>query len=103
MAKARLIKRKKRIRVEGVILLVFLLSMLLYSITKIGLASYNITLSNQRQSTGAEVEKAQDAINVLQSEVNELQERSRVLAMAEKDGIQTNQNNIYVVEDEKRE
>ena len=38
-----------------------------------------------------------DAVRLLQTEVNELQERSRVLAAVKEDGIESNQENVYVV------
>ena len=44
------------------------------------------------------MEEQRDAVRLLQAEVNELQERSRVLAAVEKDGIKSNQENVYVVD-----
>ncbi len=98
MAKARLIKRRRRIRIEGVLVLVLMISAGLYALSKICLASYNIVLSNERQQTAAQLSDVQNSVNVLKADVNELQERSRVLAMVEDDGINTNQENIYVVD-----
>ena len=98
MAKARLIKRKRTIRVEGLLFVLFIASLGIYALTKVCLASYNIVLSNEQQMSAAEVSSLQDSVNVLKSEINELQERSRVLAMVEEDGIDTNQENVYVVD-----
>lgn len=97
MAKARLIKRRRRIRIEGVLVLVLMLSAGLYAMSKICLASYNIVLSNERQQTAAKLSEVQNSVDVLKADVNELQDRNRVLAMVEEDGINTNQENVYVV------
>ena len=90
MAKARLIKVRRKVRIEGVLFLVFLVCLT-------GLASYNIVLSNEQQRVAADKEEQRDAVRLLQTEVNELQERSRVLAAVKEDGIESNQENVYVV------
>ena len=99
MAKARLIKRRRRLRIEGVLVLMLIVSTGLYALSKICLTSYNIVLSNEQQQTAAQLSEVQNSVNVLKADVNELQDRSRVLAMVEEDGINTNQENIYVVGD----
>ena len=99
MAKARLIKRRRRLRIEGVLVLMLIVSTGLYALSKICLNSYNIVLSNEQQQTAARLSEVQNSVNVLKADVNELQDRSRVLAMVEEDGINTNQENIYVVGD----
>ncbi len=98
MAKARLIKVRRKVRIEGVLFLVFL-SLLsgIFTLAKTGLASYNIVLSNEQQRVAADKEEQRDAVRLLQTEVNELQERSRVLAAVKEDGIESNQENVYVV------
>lgn len=98
MAKARLIKRRRKLRVEGVLVLVLMLSAGLYAMSKICLASYNIVLSNERQQTAAKLSEVQNSVDVLKADVNEMQDRNRVLAMVEEDGINTNQENVYVVD-----
>ena len=99
MAKARLIKRRRRLRIEGVLVLMLIVSTGLYALSKICLNSYNIVLSNEQQQTAAQLSEVQNSVNVLKADVNELQDRSRVLAMVEEDGINTNRENIYVVGD----
>lgn len=98
MAKARLIKRRRKLRIEGVLVLVLMLSAGLYAMSKICLASYNIVLSNERQQTAAKLSEVQNSVDVLKADVNEMQDRNRVLAMVEEDGINTNQENVYVVD-----
>lgn len=97
MAKARLIKVRRKVRIEGVLFLVFLVCLGIFTLAKTGLASYNIVLSNEQQRVAADKEERRDAVRLLQTEVNELQERSRVLAAVKEDGIESNQENVYVV------
>ena len=52
---------------------------------KICLNSYNIVLSNEQQQTAAQLSEVQNSVNVLKADVNELQDRSRVLAMVEEE------------------
>lgn len=84
---------------EGVLVLMLIVSTGLYALSKLCLNSYNIVLSNEQQQTAAQLSEVQNSVNVLKADVNELQDRSRVLAMVEEDGINTNQENIYVVGD----
>lgn len=84
---------------EGVLVLMLIVSTGLYALSKICLNSYNIVLSNEQQQTAAQLSEVQNSVNVLKADVNELQDRSGVLAMVEEDGINTNQENIYVVGD----
>ena len=84
---------------EGVLVSMLIVSTGLYALSKICLNSYNIVLSNEQQQTAAQLSEVQNSVNVLKTDVNELQDRSRVLAMVEEDGINTNQENIYVVGD----
>ena len=97
MAKARLIKVRRKVRIEGVLFLVFLVCLGIFTLAKTGLATYNIVLSNEQQRVAADKEEQRDAVRLLQTEVNELQERSRVLAAVKEDGIESNQENVYVV------
>ena len=97
MAKARLIKVRRKVRIEGVLFLVFLVCLGIFTLAKTGLASYNIVLSNEQRRVAADKEEQRDAVRLLQTEVNELQERSRVLAAVKEDGIESNQENVYVV------
>ena len=97
MAKARLIKVRRKVRIEGVLFLVFLVCLGIFTLAKTGLASYNIVLSNEQQRVAADKEEQRDAVRLLQTEVNELQERSRVLAAVKEDGIEKKKKNVYVV------
>lgn len=89
--------RKVTLRPEVLLCAAFILSALFYCFTKIGLNAYNITLSVEDQKLAAEVNQKQELIDELQTEVNNLQDKSRVLGMLEGQ-VQDNQNNIYIME-----
>ena len=67
---------------------------------KTGLKAYNYQLSIQASEVNKKVKKMQTAVNNLETEINKLQSRDRVLSMVEKDGIKTNQNQIVIIEEE---
>lgn len=103
MAKAKLIKKKRRLKIEGIATVLCTFAVLVYLAATFGLQSYNITLQKQAQVTEDKAATLKEAVANLQSEVNELQSRDRVLGVAEKEGIKTNQDNVAVVEgDEKK-
>ena len=74
-----------------------LLFFFFYCVTKIGLNSYNITLSVEDQKLAAEVEEKQQQIDELQSEVNNLEDKTRVLGMLG-DEVKDNQDNVYIID-----
>lgn len=102
MAKAKLVKRKRRLRIEGIATLMLSLAICCYFGAKFGLKSYNMTLQLQAQETEQKANALKESVASLESEVTELQSRDRVVGMAEKEGIKTNQDNVVVVEDDEK-
>lgn len=103
MAKAKLIKKKRRLKVEGLATMLFTMAIIIYFGAKFGLQSYNITLQKQAQVSEDKATALKEAVANLETEVNNLQSRDRVMSYAEKEGIKTNQDNVVVVEgDEKK-
>ena len=97
VAKAKIVKRKRRIRLEGIAGLLFVLAAVVYLGAKCGLKAYNQGL--QKVATQAE-EKVTDLKNEdgkLEDEVINLQRRDRVVGMAEKKGLKTNQEQVVVM------
>ena len=90
-------RAKKAIRPEALICILFVLSVVFYCTTKIGLNSYNITLQQQEQTIAAEVNAKKEAVNDLETEVNNLQNKTRLLGMLDS-SVKDNQNNIYIME-----
>lgn len=91
------VSRKPRVRPEALVCIAFILAFVFYCFTKIGLNSYNITLSVQDQKLAAEVKQKEETIDELETEVNNLQDKTRVLGMLEGD-VKDNQNNIYIID-----
>ena len=101
MAKAKIVKRKRRLRIEGLATLLLTLSIFGYFGAKFALKSYNITLQLKESEQKANTLK-EDVAN-LEADITKLEDRDRVLGMAEKEGIKTNQDNVVVVDkDEKK-
>ena len=99
MAKAKIVKRKRRLRIEGLATLLLTLSIFGYFGAKFALKSYNMKAQESEQKANTLKE---DVAN-LEADITKLEDRDRVLGMAEKEGIKTNQDNVVVVDkDEKK-
>lgn len=97
MAKAKLVKKKKKLKIEGVATLLLTLSIFGYLGAKFGLKSYNILLSEQAQKVEEKAGTLKEAVANLENEVNTLENRERVLGMVEEEGIKNNQENVVVI------
>lgn len=103
MAKAKIVKRKKRLRIEGLATLLLTLSIFGYFGAKFALKSYNITLQLKAQESERKANTLKEDVANLEADITKLEDRDRVLGMAEKEGIKTNQDNVVVVDkDEKK-
>lgn len=103
MAKAKIVKRKRRIRIEGLATLIFTLSLFTYFGAKFALKSYNMTLQLHAQECAEQTSALKQDVANLEADINTLESRDRVLGMAKEEGIKTNQDNVVVVENEKTE
>lgn len=90
-------KRKKQIRLDRAIKILFAFAIVFYCSTKIGLYSYNITLSVQDQKLTKVMNAQQKKVDKLTSDVNILQEKSRVLGLLD-DKVADNQKNVYIID-----
>ena len=90
-------KKRRTLRPEVLIIIVFVMSLAFYCTTKIGLNSYNITLQQSEQALAAEVSQKKEAVSELETEVNNLQNKTRLLGMLDS-SVKDNQNNIYIME-----
>ena len=103
MAKAKIVKRKRRLRIEGLATLLLTLSIFWYFGAKFALKSYNITLQLKAQESEQKANTLKEDVANLEADITKLEDRDRVLGMAEKEGIKTNQDNVVVVDkDEKK-
>lgn len=97
---ARLVKRKRRLKIEGFATLFLTFAVVLFLLSTFALKSFNITLSQQSQDLATQQTELQQAVNNVKAEVEVLQNRDRVLAIAGEDGIKSNQNNVTIMSDE---
>ncbi|MDD7281009.1 hypothetical protein [Floccifex sp.] len=88
--------KKRRIRKDMWIYCVFALSLLVFCLARFGLKSYNITLQMKEQELAAEVNQKQEAVSELETEVNNLQNKTRLLGMLDS-SVKDNQNNVYII------
>lgn len=99
MAKAKLVKRKRkrRLRLEGVATLLFTISVVLYFGAKFGLKAYNNELQLKATNVAQEAASLKEEVSRLQNEVTQLQSRDRILSMVEDDDISVNQEQVVVM------
>ena len=85
-----------RIRPEFLVICIFVFSMIFYIIARIGLSSYNLTLSKEEQSLSLEIDAKKAEIEELETEVRSMQDKKRMLGLSSL-SMQDNQNNIYIM------
>lgn len=101
MASAKLIKKKKRrLNFRGLVSCFFILSCALFGMSRIFLKNYNYSLSVRASKAEQEVVELKKSVSTLENEINKLEDRDRVMAVAEKKGIKTNQDQVVMLEDE---
>ncbi|MBB5182914.1 hypothetical protein [Catenisphaera adipataccumulans] len=96
--KKRIRRKKKKFTFERFVKTLFVFAAAFFIGTKFFVYSYNITLSNQDQTLTKKMNKEQEQVDQLTSEVNILQEKSRVLGLLD-EKVTDNQKNIYVIDD----
>ncbi len=101
MKKSRVIKKKKmRSRIftmSNLLVVLFLCSAAFFVATRTMLTVKNNTLAEQELSTSQELEAAKSTVSRLETEVNELKEKSNVLGQLG-DDVTDNQSNVYVID-----
>ena len=89
-------KSIRQLRPEKLLLLAFCISCVYYCFSKIGLNSYNITLSVEDQRLASELAEAQDEVYTLKTDISSIQDKNKMLGIVE-DELTENQDNIYVI------
>lgn len=97
-AKAKIIRKaKKRFRYEAFALIFFAICFVTYLWMMIGQKNVNYNLALEAQRLQLEVSEQKEAVATLQSEVNALANRDRIVSMAAEDGIKTNQDQVVIL------
>ena len=99
-AKAKIIrKHKKRFRYELFAVMFCTICFMGYLWAMIGQKHWNYELALEAQNLQQEVAAQKEAVATVQSEVNALANRDRIVSMAAEDGIKTNQDQVVILTD----
>ncbi|MDH6366970.1 MULTISPECIES: hypothetical protein [Breznakia] len=93
----KIVKKNRRIRIEGIVSLVFVLSLLMYFASVTLLHSYNVVLSSQETQLEHEIGKTKNDVLNLELEVKKLANRDRIIEIAEKHELRQNESQIVSV------
>lgn len=94
---AKIIKKKRRVRIEAFATLFFFVSIFLYLGSITALKSYNVVLSAQSESTSAQVSDLSERVATLEADVKELSSSDRIIAIAAEDNIKAIQGNVKLM------
>ena len=98
MAKKKIGKRNKaKINLRAIAAYMFFVTFVAFIGARIGIGYYNHSLSIDNGNRSIELATLRDELSALENEVNELQSRDRVVALANEDGIETNQDQVIIM------
>lgn len=97
---AKIVKKKRKIRIEAFATLFFFVSIFLYLGSKTMLKSYNAILSSQAETALSEKSKQQEQVSTLENEVKRLSDSDRIAEIAAAAGIKAIQSNVKLMDNE---
>ena len=97
---AKIIKKKRKLRVEAFATLFFFVAIVLYLTSMTALKSYNVVLATHSESTSAEVSTLKEQVATLETTVKELASSERIMAIAAEDNIKAIQGNVKLMSDQ---
>lgn len=97
--KAKIIRKKRRIRYEALAVLFVVCTFACYLWAMIGQKNFNYNLAIEAQNKQLEVAQKKESVAALRSEANALANRDRIVSMAEADGIKTNQDQVVILKE----
>lgn len=92
-------KKKKQSKAKRLVTTVFIVSAVLFLGCRFILKSYNTSLSIDNQKLSAEIDSMNESIEVLKSEITQLEEKNRVLGVLEGQVFDNQDNVVYYNED----
>ena len=95
----KIVKRRRRIRWDNMIITFFLLSFVLYLTSMTVVKAQNVVLAKQENLIVRKNETLTNDVKNLELEVKQLDNRERVLAIVQEEGLSVNQENIVSVAD----
>ncbi len=90
-------KKKRALKPRKILIIVCIFAGFFYCGTKIGLNAYNIALATEDQALSEKVSKQEKKVEQLTSDINTLQDKTRVLGILD-DDVADNQKNVYIIE-----
>ena len=93
----KIVKKKRKLRVEGIVSLVFVLSILCYFGSVTILRSQNVVKQTQLGEVQKDIELLNSDVANLTLEVKQLSSRDRILEIAEKHGLSVRQDQIVSI------
>lgn len=97
---AKIVKKKRKLRIEAFATLFFFVSIFLYLGSMTALKSYNVLLSGKSEAMNSELSKTQEQVSTLENKVKELEDSTRIISMVEPEGIKANQDNVQLMDGE---
>lgn len=97
---AKIIKKKKKLRIEAFATLFFFVAIMLYLGSMTMLKSYNVVLAKQSEDTSEQVSSLTEQVSTLENSVKELASSDRIMAIAAKDDIKAIQGNVRLMDDQ---
>lgn len=95
----KIVKKRKKIRWESVIVTIFLFTFIAYLGAVTVLKAQNVVLAKQENQIERTNDKLKNDVANLELEVKQLDNRERVLTIAQEHGLKVNQKSIVSVAD----
>lgn len=95
----KIIKRRRRVRWDNLIVAFFALSFLMYITSMTVVKAQNVVLAKQENQIVRKNDILTNDVKNLELEVKQLDNRERVLAIVQEEGLSVNQENIVSVAD----
>ncbi|MDO4467996.1 MAG: hypothetical protein Q4C49_13495 [Bacillota bacterium] len=89
-------KIKNNTSLERFIVCTFFIALVFYLCSITFVQSYNVSLQNKEQELAKQIIDKKEEINQLKIEINNLEEKSRIVSLLG-DDIQDNSDNIYII------
>ncbi|MDF9824672.1 cell division protein FtsL [Breznakia sp. PF5-3] len=96
----KIVKKKKKLRIEGLISLIFVMSIFCYLASVTVLRSHNVVLANQEAKLANENEILNNDVSNLEFEVKGLVNRERIMEIAEEGQLKKNEKQIVSVKND---
>lgn len=93
----RIVKKKKVLRVDRLIMLLFVVSLFAAMASSLFLRSYNNALTMRVQSTEDEIATLKAENDAYKVAIQDLSNKERVLSIAEMEGMAMNQGNVVTI------